>query len=121
MHPYFLYKQSLWLYKFGEGQAGASGLARQRERTCRTSRIKCSRAYLFRYALLLCTPAGGRTLDTLIKSQVLYQLSYKRVLIVFASAKVVVLVRFSKLFGIFFQRGNAKVLERACLKELERL
>ena len=23
-----------------------------------------------------CTPAGGRTLDTLIKSQVLYQLSY---------------------------------------------
>ena len=25
-----------------------------------------------------CTPAGGRTLDTLIKSQVLYQLSYKR-------------------------------------------
>ena len=25
-----------------------------------------------------CTPAGARTLDTLIKSQVLYQLSYKR-------------------------------------------
>ena len=25
---------------------------------------------------LFCTPAGGRTLDTLIKSQVLYQLSY---------------------------------------------
>ena len=25
---------------------------------------------------LSCTPAGGRTLDTLIKSQVLYQLSY---------------------------------------------
>ena len=24
----------------------------------------------------LCTPAGARTLDTLIKSQVLYQLSY---------------------------------------------
>ena len=32
--------------------------------------------------LLLCTPAGGRTLDTLIKSQVLYQLSYKRILVV---------------------------------------
>ena len=27
-----------------------------------------------------CTPAGARTLDTLIKSQVLYQLSYKRIL-----------------------------------------
>ena len=26
-----------------------------------------------------CTPAGARTLDTLIKSQVLYQLSYKRI------------------------------------------
>ena len=26
-----------------------------------------------------CTPAGVRTLDTLIKSQVLYQLSYKRI------------------------------------------
>ena len=26
--------------------------------------------------LSLCTPAGARTLDTLIKSQVLYQLSY---------------------------------------------
>ena len=29
----------------------------------------------------LCTPAGGRTLDTLIKSQVLYQLSYKRIIV----------------------------------------
>ena len=28
----------------------------------------------------LCTPAGARTLDPLIKSQMLYQLSYKRVL-----------------------------------------
>ena len=28
--------------------------------------------------IFLCTPAGARTLDTLIKSQVLYQLSYKR-------------------------------------------
>ncbi len=27
-----------------------------------------------------CTPAGVRTLDTLIKSQVLYQLSYKRII-----------------------------------------
>ena len=31
--------------------------------------------------VLFCTPAGARTLDTLIKSQVLYQLSYKRILI----------------------------------------
>ena len=28
------------------------------------------------YLLILCTPAEARTLDTLIKSQVLYQLSY---------------------------------------------
>lgn len=28
---------------------------------------------------LICTPAGVRTLDPLIKSQMLYQLSYKRV------------------------------------------
>ena len=28
--------------------------------------------------IVFCTPAGARTLDTLIKSQVLYQLSYKR-------------------------------------------
>ncbi len=30
--------------------------------------------------LSLCTPAGVRTLDPLIKSQMLYQLSYKRIL-----------------------------------------
>ncbi len=30
--------------------------------------------------VLFCTPAGARTLDTLIKSQVLYQLSYKRII-----------------------------------------
>ena len=29
-----------------------------------------------RFSPLFCTPAGARTLDTLIKSQVLYQLSY---------------------------------------------
>ena len=29
-----------------------------------------------------CTPAGARTLDTLIKSQVLYQLSYGCILLV---------------------------------------
>ena len=30
----------------------------------------------YRQSFTLCTPAGARTLDTLIKSQVLYQLSY---------------------------------------------
>ena len=30
--------------------------------------------------IVSCTPAGARTLDTLIKSQVLYQLSYKRII-----------------------------------------
>ena len=36
----------------------------------------------FATVLSFCTPAGGRTLDTLIKSQVLYQLSYKRIIVV---------------------------------------
>ena len=40
--------------------------------------------------LSLCTPAGARTLDTLIKSQVLYQLSYGCILFLFAGAKVFV-------------------------------
>ena len=44
------------------------------------------------------TPAGGRTLDTLIKSQVLYQLSYKRVLFFFAVAKVRTLFDSAKFF-----------------------
>ncbi len=34
-----------------------------------------------------CTPAGARTLDTLIKSQVLYQLSYKRIVVLHANRK----------------------------------
>ena len=45
-----------------------------------------------------CTPAGARTLDTLIKSQVLYQLSYKRVVFLFAVAKVRCFFFFTKLF-----------------------
>ena len=36
-----------------------------------------------------CTPAEARTLDTLIKSQVLYQLSYGCIVFRFAGAKVV--------------------------------
>ena len=35
----------------------------------------------------MCTPAGARTLDTLIKSQVLYQLSYGCILVVFSKRK----------------------------------
>ena len=34
------------------------------------------------------TPAGARTLDTLIKSQVLYQLSYKRILAILFSVRL---------------------------------
>ena len=33
---------------------------------------------------VISTPAGARTLDTLIKSQVLYQLSYKRSIFILA-------------------------------------
>ena len=36
--------------------------------------------------LFLCTPAEARTLDTLIKSQVLYQLSYGCIIFCFVSA-----------------------------------
>ena len=35
----------------------------------------------YRQPLVSCTPAGARTLDTLIKSQVLYQLSYGCIII----------------------------------------
>ena len=45
------------------------------------------------------TPAGARTLDTLIKSQVLYQLSYKRNSY-FCGAKVVILILSTKYFSI---------------------
>ena len=51
---------------------------------------------------LFCTPAGVRTLDPLIKSQMLYQLSYKRILFVFAVAKVRTLFCSAKLFPYFF-------------------
>ena len=37
---------------------------------------------------VISTPAGARTLDTLIKSQVLYQLSYKRSLIFFFAVRL---------------------------------
>ena len=38
----------------------------------------------------VCTPAEVRTLDTLIKSQVLYQLSYGCIVFLLAGAKVVI-------------------------------
>ena len=38
--------------------------------------IKMKESYFRNSLFSLCTPAGARTLDTLIKSQVLYQLSY---------------------------------------------
>ena len=50
----------------------------------RTGDLRITNALLYQLShignLVFCTPAGGRTLDTLIKSQVLYQLSYKRML-----------------------------------------
>ena len=42
------------------------------------------------------TPAEARTLDTLIKSQVLYQLSYGCIVFCFAGAKVGVLFESTK-------------------------
>ena len=52
--------------------------------------------------LLLSTPAGARTLDTLIKSQVLYQLSYGCIVFCFAGAKVQSFFYSAKLFYAFF-------------------
>ena len=49
------------------------------------------------------TPAGARTLDTLIKSQVLYQLSYGCNVFRFAGAKVVTFWETAKLFLVFFR------------------
>ena len=49
------------------------------------------------------TPAEVRTLDTLIKSQVLYQLSYGRNVFGFAGAKVVVLPETTKCFADYFK------------------
>ena len=41
--------------------------------------VGCYGIDVFAVLIFGSTPAGGRTLDTLIKSQVLYQLSYKRI------------------------------------------
>ena len=53
-----------------------------------------------------CTPAGARTLDTLIKSQVLYQLSYGCIAFRLAGAKVRILFEVTKLFGIFLSKKS---------------
>ena len=58
----------------------------------------------FHLAPSFCTPAGARTLDTLIKSQVLYQLSYGCNVFRFAGAKVRTFCEPTKLFGDFFQK-----------------
>ena len=52
--------------------------------------------------LSCCTPAGARTLDTLIKSQVLYQLSYGCIVFSIAGAKVRRFFGCSKYFRHFF-------------------
>ena len=60
----------------------------------------------FEKAPNFCTPAGGRTLDTLIKSQVLYQLSYKRIILMHFSkcgAKVRTFIETTKSFADYFQ------------------
>ncbi len=75
---------------------------------CKSKDYSCSklsktkkRELLFRSSLF-CTPAGARTLDTLIKSQVLYQLSYGCSVFGFAGAKVSTLFDTAKLFRNFF-------------------
>ena len=54
-----------------------------------------------------CTPAGARTLDTLIKSQVLYQLSYKRITFEFCGCKGTNFFRNCQMFSRFFSKKAA--------------
>ena len=49
--------------------------------------VGCYGIDVFAVLIFGSTPAGGRTLDTLIKSQVLYQLSYKRIVFPFCGCK----------------------------------
>ena len=69
---------------------------------------KSGRAFALPSFSVLSTPAGARTLDTLIKSQVLYQLSYGCILFRFAGAKVRSIFESTKLFGDFFQKKTKK-------------
>ena len=59
---------------------------------------KSGRAFALPSFSVLSTPAGARTLDTLIKSQVLYQLSYGCIVFRFAGAKVRSIFESTKLF-----------------------
>ena len=52
--------------------------------------------------IVISTPAGARTLDTLIKSQVLYQLSYKRVTFQFCGCKGTNFFPIHQTFLLFF-------------------
>ena len=53
-----------------------------------------------------CTPAGARTLDTLIKSQVLYQLSYKRIALLFCGCKGSNIFLVCQTFHRFFSKNH---------------
>ena len=56
---------------------------------------------------VFCTPAGVRTLDPLIKSQMLYQLSYKRiakVLFLNCECKGTIFFLNSQISKLFFQQ-----------------
>ena len=71
--------------------------------------IKTKKRDKYNLSLLVSgTPAGARTLDTLIKSQVLYQLSYGCILFLFAGAKVRTLCEPTKLFRNFFGKKMKK-------------
>ncbi len=54
----------------------------------------------------LCIPGGARTLDPLIKSQLLYQLSYGYIPLLFATAIIVQAERISRLSHLRLQSYN---------------
>ncbi len=55
------------------------------------------------------TPAGGRTLDTLIKSQVLYQLSYKRISLLFCECKGTSFILFRQTFRLLSSKYASRL------------
>ena len=66
---------------------------------------------LRRFAILSCDPGGARTLDPLIKSQLLYQLSYGvvlRVLISLLRCKVSAYFSFMQIFSLFLSKFYEK-------------
>ena len=54
-----------------------------------------------------CDPGGARTLDPLIKSQLLYQLSYG-VSFAFCGAKLILSFEIAKFFQTFFRKCAEK-------------